>query len=126
MVRALRGAITAEKNDKEEILGAAEELVKSIMEANGIGADDMIDIIFTVTDDITAAFPAAGVRRMGISSVPLLDMAAPSIEGALSMCIRVMIHIETDKPVSELKHMYLKGAAVLRPDISGMERGTQR
>lgn len=122
MVRALRGAITAEKNEKEEILNAAAELVSELMRANSIAAEDMIDIIFTVTGDLTAAFPAAGVRTMGISSVPLLDMAAPDIDGALKMCIRVMIHINTDKSNDELCHRYLKGAAVLRPDISGKER----
>ncbi len=122
MVRALRGAITAEKNEREEILSAAAELVGELMRANSISAEDMIDIIFTVTGDLTAAFPAAGVRAMGISSVPLLDMAAPDIDGALKMCIRVMIHINTDKSNSELCHRYLKGAAVLRPDISGKER----
>lgn len=121
MVRALRGAITAEKNEREEILNAAAELVRELMEANSLCADDMIDIIFTVTGDLTAAFPAAGVREMGISSVPLLDMAAPDIDGALKMCIRVMIHIETDKPASELRHMYLKGAAALRPDLAKTE-----
>lgn len=117
MVRALRGAITVEKNEKEEIFSAVKEMMSEIMAQNSVEQDDMVSVIFTVTPDITAAFPAAGVRKMGITNVPLLDMAAPDIDGGLKMCIRVMVYINSDVRNDELKHIYLRGAQALRPDI---------
>ena len=117
MIRAIRGATTAAQNTKEEIFSASQEMMEKIIADNDIETSDISDIIFTVTPDITAAFPTAAVRRMGITNVPLLDMAAPDIDGALKMCIRVMVHINTDKSNSELRHAYLRGAKVLRPDL---------
>ena len=117
-VRAIRGATTVPVNTKEEIFNSSIELIDDIIKNNKIDPKDMVSIIFTVTPDITAAFPAAAVRKMGICDVPLLDMAAPDIDGALKMCIRVMIHINTDLNNGDIKHSYLKGAAVLRPDLA--------
>lgn len=120
-MRAVRGATTAE-NTKESILEASAEIVKEIIERNGIDTDDITDITFTVTADLTKVFPAAAVRRvLGICSVPLLDMAAPCIEGALEKCIRVIVRFNTDKKNCELHHVYLNGAKVLRPDIAAKE-----
>ncbi len=116
-VRAIRGATTADSNTREDIFNAAQELISDIIKANGLDTADITDIIFTVTPDITAVFPAAAVRGMGITDVPLLDMAAPDIDNALKMCIRVMMHINTELANSGLKHIYLKGARSLRPDI---------
>ena len=121
-IRAVRGATTADTNTKEAIFAATEELIKEIIRANSLADDDMIDIMFTVTSDITATFPAAAVRRMGITDVPLTDTAAPDIDGGLGMCIRVLIHIDTDKPRSDIKHIYQKGAKNLRPDLSSHAR----
>ena len=115
-VRAIRGATTCE-NSKDGIFEATQELVKSIIESNGIDTSDIIDIIFTVTKDLDKVFPAASVRQMGITNVPLLDMLSPDIENALKKCIRVMVHINTDKGNDELKHIYLRGAKILRPDL---------
>ena len=120
-VRAIRGATTVPVNTKEEIFNSSIELIDDIVKNNKIDPKDMVSIIFTVTPDITAAFPAAAVRKMGICDVPLLDMAAPDIDGALKMCIRVMIHINTDLNNGDIKHSYLKGAAVLRPDLAKMK-----
>lgn len=117
MIRAIRGATTAAMNTKEEIFSASQEMIEKIIADNCIETADISDIIFTVTPDITAAFPAAAVRRLGFADVPLLDMAAPDIDGALKMCIRVMVHVNTEKSNSELRHAYLRGAKVLRPDI---------
>lgn len=116
-IRALRGATTVDYNTKESVFNATEEMMREIFSANEILPEDISDIIFTVTPDITAAFPAAAVRKMGITDVPLLDTAAPDICGALGMCIRVMVHINTNRTNSELKHIYLKGAKSLRPDL---------
>lgn len=117
-VRAIRGATTAEANTKEAIFEASIELLSKIEEKNDLKNTDAISIIFTVTSDLTAVFPAATVRKMGITNVPLLDMAAPDIDGSLKRCIRVMIHINTDKTKDEIKHVYLRGASVLRPDLA--------
>lgn len=117
-IRAIRGATTASENTKESIWSATIEMMEAIIAENSLEADDMASITFTVTPDLTAVFPAAAVRRMGITNVPLLDMAAPDIDGALKMCIRVMVHINTDKGNSELNHVYLNGAKVLRPDLA--------
>lgn len=117
-VRAIRGATTAEANTKEAIFEASIELLNKIEEKNDLKNTDVISIIFTVTSDLTAVFPAAAVRKMGITNVPLLDMAAPDIDGSLKRCIRVMIHINTDKTKDEIKHVYLRGASVLRPDLA--------
>ncbi len=119
MVRAIRGAITVEKDERAAVFEAVKTLMKRIIGDNSLDAGDMIDIIFTVTPDITCAFPAAAVREMGIVDVPLLDMSAPEIGGALEMCIRVMVHINTDMSNAELRHVYLGGAAALRPDLAG-------
>lgn len=116
-VRGIRGATTVANNTKEEIFDATIEMVREIIEINKITTDDIVDFIFTVTPDITAVFPAAAVRTMGITDVPLLDMAAPQIDNALKMCIRVLVHINTDCENSQLNHVYLRGAKVLRPDL---------
>ena len=123
-IRALRGATTADKNTRDDIFSAVRELMSELIAANSLETEDMADIIFTVTPDLTEAFPAAAVRMMGICDVPLLDMAAPDIDKALPMCIRVMVHINTELKNSELKHIYLKGARCLRPDIVNRKKIT--
>lgn len=121
-VRAIRGATTADGNTREDIFKATQELISDIIDENGLDTADISDIIFTVTPDITAAFPAAAVRGMGITDVPLLDMAAPDVDKALAMCIRAMVHINTELKNSELRHIYLKGAKELRPDIANRKK----
>ena len=116
-VRAIRGATTAEENTREAIIDATLELLGVIEEKNDLKRADAISIIFTVTSDLTAVFPAAAAREMGLTFVPLLDMAAPAIDGSLEKCIRIMIHINTDKTKEKINHVYLRGAKVLRPDL---------
>lgn len=116
-IRALRGATTVELNEKEEIFSASEEMFREIMKQNDLDPEDIASIIFSLTPDLDAAFPAAAIRRMGITDVPLLDVAQPQIKGALKKCIRVIVHINTNKKNNELKHVYLRGASVLRPDL---------
>lgn len=116
-MRGIRGATTVSENTKEAIFEATEELVAEMLKENDVKTGDICDFIFTVTPDLTAVFPAAAVRRMGICDVPLLDMAAPDIDNALKMCIRVLMHINTDLGNDGLNHVYLRGARVLRPDL---------
>ena len=120
-VRAVRGATTATENTKEDIVNASKELVSEILSRNDINTDDITDITFTVTKDLTKAFPASAVRAMGITTVPLLDMQAPDIDGALKKCIRVIIRYNTDKGNADLHHVYLGEAQKLRPDIAKKE-----
>lgn len=121
MVRAVRGATTVVNNETEEILAVTRELLAEIMQRNEINKEDLIDIIFTVTPDLTKVFPTRAARQLGYTDIPLLDMQAPDIEGALKMCIRTIVHLNTEKKNSEMKHVYLRGAKVLRPDIVNNE-----
>lgn len=117
MIRAIRGAITVENNTKEDIFEASEELIQEAIKRNNIQTEDIASIIFTLTSDLTKGFASAGVRRLGITDIPLLDFVEPDIEGSLKMCMRLMMHINSDKKNSELHHVYLKGARALRPDL---------
>ncbi len=116
-VRAIRGATTASENTREAIIGATLELLREMEKRNDLKNEDAVSVIFTVTPDLTAAFPAAAAREMGLTFVPLLDMSAPAIDGSLNKCIRAMVYINTEKTKEEVNHVYLRGAKVLRPDL---------
>ena len=118
MVRAIRGATTVENNDREEIIEATKEMLETIISENNIKTEDMVSVIFTVTPDLDKVFPAGvAARKMGIVDVPLLDMSEPEIDGALKKCIRILMHINSDKQNKDMVHAYLRGATVLRPDL---------
>ena len=116
-MRAVRGAITVSENTREEILQATAELLKEIIEKNEIAHEDMVDIIFTLTPDLDAVFPAVAAREAGIVDVPLMCMSEIPIEGALPKCVRILMHMNTDKGLSEINHVYLRDAVKLRPDL---------
>jgi len=117
-VRGIRGATTVEKNDREEILEATLELLKIIVKENDLISEDIVSIIFTVTNDLDAAFPAEAARELlGWKCVPLLCMNEMNAPGKLGMCIRVLLHINTERPQQEIKHVYLRKASQLRPDL---------
>jgi chorismate mutase len=118
LVRALRGAITVDNNDASDILSATAELLNEIIRRNDINRDDIISIIFTVTRDLDAAFPAVAARQMGLTDVALMCTNEMHVKGSLEKCIRILMHINTEKRNSDLKHVYLRGAKVLRPDIA--------
>jgi chorismate mutase len=118
MVRALRGATTVEKNDGQMILNATTELLKLMVSANGIDKKDIISVVFTMTADLNAAFPAAAARQLGWNDIALLDTVQADVAGSLKKCIRVMMHFNTEKSNEELKYIYLNEAKRLRPDIS--------
>ena len=117
MVRAIRGATTVSSNEKEEIWSATEEMVNEIIKANNLDLNDLISITFTLTPDLDACYPAVRVREMGITNVPLINMAELKVVGSLEKCIRVIIETNSDKSLDEIKHIYLKDAKKLRPDI---------
>lgn len=117
-VRAIRGAITVKKNDKQDILKETKLLLEKIVQENKIDEKDIISIIFSVTNDLDAAFPAAAAREIGWTNVALMCTNEINVPGSIVKCIRVLMHINTDKSNSDIKHIYLKGAKVLRPDIN--------
>ena len=117
-VRGVRGAITADDNTQASIAEATAMLIKAMCEENGIASEDIASCFFTTSPDLTAGFPASAARALGWTSVPLLcghEMAVP--EG-LTMCIRVMIHWNTDKSQADIQHVYLKDAKSLRPEFT--------
>ena len=119
-MRGIRGAITVERNDQEEIWQAAQELITELMRTNAIAPEDIGAAIFSVTEDLTAAFPTAGVRRIaGFALVPLFDARQCAIDDSLPRCIRVLLLVNTDAAQDSIHHVYLRAAANLRPDLEG-------
>ncbi len=113
-VRGIRGATTADSNTQKDIVSATKQLLEKLIEANEIVAADVAAAIFTTTPDLDAEFPALAARLMGWTYVALMGGQEVAVPGAPPRCIRVLILINTDKAASELKHVYLKGAANLR------------
>ncbi len=116
-VRGIRGATTVDRDDAETILSATEELVREIVAANGIVPEDVASALFTLTPDLRAEFPAAAARRIGWTMVPLLNFTEIGVPGRLARCIRVLIHVNTERTQSEMVHVYLREAVALRPDL---------
>jgi chorismate mutase len=117
-VRAARGAITVERDDRESVLGATERLLRELLRRNGIDGAEVVSILFTATDDLRSVFPAEAARRMGLADVPLLCARELDVEGALPSVVRVLIHFSTTRPRSEVEHVYLEGARTLRDDLA--------
>ena len=118
-VRALRGATTVDEDRPEQISERVQALVRSMLERNGIDKDDLISVIFTATDDLVSLFPAAAARGIGLGDVPLLCARELAVTDGTARCIRVLMHLTTDTPPSELRHVYLEGARGLRDDLPG-------
>jgi chorismate mutase len=118
MVRAIRGATTVDADEPEEIRERTQALVSELFERNSLDVDDVVSIIFTVTPDITAAFPATAARALGLGSVPLLGGMEMEVPGAVERCIRVMITCYSERSKAEIHHVYLEGARVLRADLA--------
>ncbi len=117
MVRAIRGATTVENNDAVEMLRETEKLLVEIIEKNKLKEEDIISIIFTVTNDLNTTFPAIAARNLGWTSVALMCTNEIPVPGSLKKCIRVLLHFNTNKRNNEIRHIYLNDAKVLRPDL---------
>ena len=115
---AIRGATTADADTPEEIVGKTATLLQKMMTLNGVRPDDLVSIIFTATEDITAEFPAAGARAIGLVDVPLLGAREMSVDGSPARCIRVLMHCYSDKSRSEIRHVYEGEAKRLREDLA--------
>lgn len=117
-MRGIRGAVTVENDKKEEIWSAARHLVTKILSQNELRAENVGAIIFSTTEDITAAFPSSAIRQLpALRLVPLFDTREPAIENSLAKCIRVLILADVDRAQNEIRHVYLGGAKNLRPDL---------
>jgi chorismate mutase len=116
MLRGLRGATTADTDTSEAVLAATEELLRALQQANAFRPEDVESAIFTSSPDLTADYPARAARRLGWNDVPLLGAAEVAVPGGVPRCIRVLLHLYTDKSPDALRHVYLRGAAALRPD----------
>jgi chorismate mutase len=117
LVRGIRGAITVESNTKEEIIEKTKELLTALKKENDFKIKDIVSILFSVTPDLNAAFPARAARELGWDGVPLFDMQEIDVPGSLPGCIRVLIQINCQKNQTEMKHCYLRGAETLRKDL---------
>ncbi len=116
-VRALRGATTVDADTPEQITERVVELINELFARNGLVHDDVISILFTATDDIHSMFPAFPARKAGLGDIPLICARELDIVGGTPQCIRVMLHIATDKPRDQLHHVYLEGAKGLNDDL---------
>jgi chorismate mutase len=117
-VLAVRGATQVDADDRDQILEATAELVTEVMTRNALTTDDVISVIFTATPDLTAEFPALAARKLGFHDVPLLCASEIDVPHALPRVIRLMAHIQSDRPRSDVQHVYLRGATALRIDIA--------
>lgn len=116
-VRGFRGAICVSADDADEIREATGSLITEMMARNDVKATDLISMILTCTPDLRAVFPAEGARMIGLTDVPLLCAMEMDVPGALARVIRILIHAESDLPASDVTHVYLRGAEVLRQDL---------
>lgn len=120
VIRGIRGAITIEENTESQIVEATEKLIREIISKNDIEADNVASVFISATDDINAAFPAKALRLIeGWTYVPVTCMREIPVANSLEKCIRVMLHINTDKSQADIHHIYLEKAIRLRPDLSG-------
>ncbi len=117
-VLALRGAITIDDDSPAEIERHTTRLLETLYQRNELTHDDIISVFFTATPDIRSAPPAVAARKFGLVDVPLLCGQEMDVDGSLGMCVRLMLHLETDLPRTELRHVFLRGAVVLRPELA--------
>jgi chorismate mutase len=117
-VRGIRGAITVDADDTSSIVAATKRLLSEMTARNGVELDDIASVLFSLTPDLRAAFPALGAREMGWTYVPMLHFTEIDVPGSIGRCIRVLMHVNTMRRLEAIEHVYLDGAAVLRPDLA--------
>ncbi len=117
-LRAVRGAVQLDVDERVHLVSSVAELVKAVLDENGLAPDDLVSVLFTATPDIHSEFPALAARQTGLGAVPLLCAQELDIDGAMPRVVRLLAHVETDRPRDEIKHVYLRGAAALRRDLA--------
>jgi len=116
--RGIRGAITVAADHPEIILAATKELLEAILQANtGLNTEDIASVLFTMTDDLISIYPALAARQMGWGNVPMMCVREIPVRGSLPLCIRVLIQWNTGSAQAAIKHVYLRDAVSLRPDL---------
>jgi monofunctional chorismate mutase, gram positive type, clade 1 len=116
-VRAVRGAIQVDANERDDILRGASELVTAVLQRNRIDPADLISIVFTATPDLNAEFPAYAARLLGLTDVPLLCTTEIAVPGSMPRVLRLLAHVETPLRRADIRHVYLRGASELRTDL---------
>ncbi len=117
-VRAIRGATTLDVDNKGHLHERTQELVEAVLTENDIAVDDVISVFFTCTPDLVSDFPAAAARQMGFGAVPLMCAQEIAVPGALQSVVRLMMHVNTERPRDEIVHVYLHNAVSLRRDLA--------
>ena len=118
MIRGIRGATTVESNSQEAILDATQELLRVMIDRNGIVEDDVASVLFSATPELDDTFPAQAARVMGWTRTALMGFQEADVKHGLPMCIRVLIHWNTEKSIDEIQHVFLRKAVALRPDLT--------
>ncbi len=118
VLRAIRGATTLDADTPEQVHERTRALIAAILEQNALSSEDLVSVLFTVTPDIHAGFPATAARSLGLDDVPLLGALEMAVDGALERCVRVLVHCYTERARGDLRHVYLEGATVLRRDLA--------
>ena len=120
--RGIRGATTVESDDALLIVAATQELLEEIFQSNGIREfDEIVSAVFTTTSDLTSTFPAEAARKLGMNQVPLLCAREIPVPGSMPHCIRILLHLNTEKRQNEIVHVYLHEAKRLRPDVTSAQ-----
>lgn len=118
MVRGIRGATTVDQDNETAVLEAAETLVLEMAKANEVGPEDIISVVMSTTLDVKSVFPAKAVRMIeGWTFVPVMCTHEMDVPGAMPLCIRALMHVNSDVPQKEIQHIYQNKAVKLRPDL---------
>ncbi len=121
-VRGIRGATSVEADVPEQIREATRELIEEILKRNEItDFDDVISAVFTTTQDLVSAFPAEAARHIGMTTVPLLCALEIPVAGSMQKCIRILLHVNSDRKPADIEHVYLREAEKLRPDMKSAQ-----
>lgn len=116
-MRGIRGATCLQRDDAQEMAEAVAELLGEMLTRNRVHNQDVVSVILTCTPDLTSAFPAAGARTFGLTDTPLMCAQEMDVDGALERVVRILAHVESSTPRSQIQHVYLRGAEVLRQDL---------
>ena len=119
ILRAIRGAITVKNNTEEDIKDASQKLIKKMLEKNEVKEEEVVSIVFTATEDLDQLYPAAAIREIGFTYIPLMCYQEMKVENSLNKCIRAMIYINKNIKLDKIRHVYLKDAKALRKDLIG-------
>lgn len=117
-LRAIRGAIQLEVDEREHLLKSTAELLSKVLHVNNIDSSSLVSILFTATPDITSEFPALAARELGLGDVPLMCFVEMNVDHALKRIIRVMVYADTNTSRNDIQHVYLRGATALRLDLA--------